>query len=267
MTHHLFPPPKKRWGQHFLIDPNIIRKIVNLAQLSPDDTVFEIGPGRGALTRPLCEQAGRVIAVELDPKLVEYLPKSCARYKNLDLHFGDAMEFPMESLPPQTVVVANLPYYLSTPLLFRLFESRSVIQQMVVLLQREVARRIVARPGTRDYGTLSVVSQYYSDPVIAFSIPGTCFIPRPEVDSAVVCFPNFPVQMSPSDDAFFEKAVRAAFAHRRKTLPNSFRDEGWNMGDIGRALNQVNLDPSRRAESVSVEEFKVLVQALRKTNS
>ncbi|MEC4675098.1 MAG: 16S rRNA (adenine(1518)-N(6)/adenine(1519)-N(6))-dimethyltransferase RsmA [Nitrospirota bacterium] len=262
MKHLSLPRPRKRWGQHFLIDPNIIRKIVAIAQISSDDTVFEIGPGRGALTRPLCEQAGRVIAVELDPKLVEYLPESCSNYHNLDLHTGDAMVFPVELLPAKTIVVANLPYYLSTPLLFRLFEARSVIQRMVVLLQREVARRIVAKAATRDYGTLSVLSQYYSDPVIAFSIPGTCFTPRPDVDSAVVCLPIRPDRISQGCDAFFQNTVRAAFAHRRKTLANSFRDEGWEMRRIGQALEHVKILPSRRAESVTVGEFESLAQAL-----
>lgn len=262
MTPLSLPRPRKRWGQHFLIDPNIIRKIVALAQISSDDTVFEIGPGRGALTRPICEQAGRVIAVELDPKLVEYLPESCSNYHNLDLHAGDAMVFPIESLPAQTVVVANLPYYLSTPLLFRLFEARSVIQRMVVLLQREVARRIVARPATRDYGTLSVLSQYYSEPVIAFSIPGTCFTPRPDVDSAVVCLPIRPDRKSRGWDTYFENTVRSAFAHRRKTLVNSFRDEGWEMRRIVQALESVKIVPSRRAESVTVGEFESLALAL-----
>ena len=257
------PPPKKRWGQHFLIDPNIIRKIIRIAHLSSDDTVFEIGPGRGALTRYLCEQAGRVIAVELDPKLLEYLREVCAPFHNLELHAGDALEFPMDRLPARTVVVANLPYYLSTPMLFRLFEARSVIQRMVVLLQREVARRMVARPATRDYGTLSVLSQYYGDPNIAFSIRGHCFSPRPEVDSAVVCVAMHPGRENQRHDAFFEKTVRAAFAHRRKTLTNSFRDEGWDMRCIGQALERVKMEPTRRAESMTVEEFQSLARAIR----
>ncbi len=265
MKYLSLPRPKKRWGQHFLIDPNIIRKIITLAQVSSDDTVFEIGPGRGALTRPLCEQAGRVIAVELDPKLMEYLQESCSSYDHLDLHVGDALEFPVDSLPAKTIVVANLPYYLSTPLLFRLFEARSVVQRMVLVLQREVARRIVARPATQDYGTLSVLSQYYCDPVIAFSIRGTCFIPRPEVESAVVHLPILPDRRHPGGDAFFQKTVRAAFAHRRKTLANSFRDEGWDMHRLGQAFECVKIIPSRRAESVTVGEFEALAQALQQT--
>lgn len=265
MIHLSLPRPKKRWGQHFLIDPNIIRKIVALAKVSPDDTVFEIGPGRGALTRPLCEQAGRVIAVELDPMLVEYLPVSCP-FHNLELHAGDALEFPLEHLPVNTVVVANLPYYLSTALLFRLFEARSVIQRMVVLLQREVARRIIAKPATGDYGTLSVLSQYYCDPAIAFTIPGTCFTPRPEVESAVVSLPFRLDRPNRVRDVFFQKTVRAAFAHRRKILANSFRDEGWDMHRLGQALEQVNILASRRAESVTVREFEALAQALQETD-
>lgn len=257
------PRPKKRLGQHFLIDPNIVRKILSVAALCPQDTVLEIGPGRGALTRPLCEAVSRVIAIELDPGLAAYLTQTCTQYTNLDLRVGDALEFSYESLPQGTVVVANLPYYVSTPLLFRLFEARNRIRLMILMLQLEVARRLVARPATPDYGALSVLGQYFADPVIAFTIPGTCFRPRPDVGSAVVCLPprNNGLGNSTADEAFVQ-TVRAAFAHRRKTLVNSFRDAGIGLSDIHTALDMSGIDPRRRAETLTVSEFMTLTEAL-----
>ena len=263
MTIPPLPPPLKRLGQHFLIDPNIVRKILAEAAIRPNETVFEIGPGRGVLTEPLCGLASRVIAVEIDQKLAAYLKTVCLQ-ANLDLHIGDALEFPYEILPPDTVVVANLPYYVSTPLLFKLFEHRSRINRMVLMLQLEVAKRLAAKPGNRDYGGLSVISQYCATSRLAFKIPATCFRPRPDVDSAVVTLSQKP---SKNDDDTFDQAliqtVRAAFAHRRKTLVNSFRDSGLSLERIQEALSNANINPKRRAETVTLQEFIDLTHALR----
>ena len=146
-----FPPALKRLGQNFLIDPNIVRKIVSLAALRPDDQVLEIGPGRGALTAGLCAEAGRVIAVEIDPQLQPHLQENLGHCRNLELRIGDALEFPFNSLPPRTVVVANLPYYASTPLLFALLDARAHLDRMVLMLQTEVALRLAAKPNSKDY--------------------------------------------------------------------------------------------------------------------
>lgn len=259
------PRPRKRLGQHFLIDPNIVRKILKVAALRPEDVVFEIGPGRGALTHALCERVARVIAVELDRCLFDYLAETCAQHDSLELHHGDAMDFPYDTLPGGTVVIANLPYYVSTPLVFRLLEERDRIDRMVLMLQREVAERMVAEPGSRDYGLLSVVTQYLTKPRKAFVVPASCFRPVPQVDSAVVCLTGRVGRNSTDarfDDVFI-KVVRSAFAHRRKTLINSCREEGWDDPVIRRALDHAQVDPRRRAETLTVREFTALAHAVR----
>lgn len=259
------PRPRKRLGQHFLIDPNIVRKILKVAALCPEDVVFEIGPGRGALTQVLCERVSKVIAVELDRLLVEYLAQTFAQQDALELHHGDALAFPYDTLPAGTVVIANLPYYVSTPLVFRLLEERDRIDRMILMLQREVAERMTATPGSRDYGLLSVVTQYRTKPRKAFVVPASCFRPLPQVDSAVVCLTGQAAR-DPDDagfDEMFMKVVRGAFAHRRKTLINSCREEGWEDPVIRQALEQTGIDPRRRAETLTVQEFIALAQAVR----
>ena len=180
------PPPNKRLGQNFLIDPNIVRKIVALAELSPNDHVLEIGPGRGILTEALSRAAGRVTAIEVDSRLHAYLETKQAELPNVELICEDALVYPVEALPMGTIVVANLPYYISTPLLFRLLDQRGRFPRMVLMLQDEVADRLVAKPGGTDYGVLSVMAQYAADITKAFRVSLQCFRPRPEVASAVV---------------------------------------------------------------------------------
>ncbi|MFQ5990996.1 MAG: 16S rRNA (adenine(1518)-N(6)/adenine(1519)-N(6))-dimethyltransferase RsmA [Nitrospiraceae bacterium] len=263
------PPqrPRRRLGQHFLIDQNIVRKIVAEAALRPDETVLEIGPGRGVLTRALCQEARLVIAVELDPGLHDTLRESMTDSRNLDLRRGDALEFPYESLRPATVVVSNLPYNVSTPVLFKLFDARDRIDRMVLMVQNEVAQRLIAKPGGRDYGILSVLTQYWTEPSLAFRVSPTCFRPRPAVSSAVVTLmmrkhPALPVR----DEASFVKTVRAAFAHRRKTVANSLRDEGLTADAVSSALRYTGIEPSRRAETLSLPEFAALADALATTD-
>ena len=251
--------PQKRLGQHFLIDPNIVRKIVAAAALRPEETVLEIGPGRGILTRELCATARSVIAVELDRRLIGPLAEMLTGRNNLDLRQGDALDFPYETLPERTVVVANLPYYISTPLLFTLLEAHGRIDRMVLMLQTEVAKRLVATPATPDYGILSVLTQFRTEPSLVFRVPSTCFRPSPEVDSAVVKFvmrTSLTVQVN--DEKFFIRIVRAAFAHRRKTLSNSLRDEGLPPDQVTKALEQAGIDSTRRAETLSLDEFAAL---------
>lgn len=256
------PAPQKRLGQNFLIDPNIVRKIVTAAALEPGDRVLEIGPGRGVLTRALCGTADSVMALEVDGLLVRYL-KETLTCSNLDLRHGDALEFPYDTLPDRTVVVANLPYYISTPLLFTLLEANRRISRMVLMLQAEVADRIVAAPNTDGYGILSVLTQYRAEANIAFRVSKNCFRPRPDVDSAVITLHVRPhPSVAPSNEALFVKVVRAAFAHRRKTLINSLRDEGFSATPLTKAFNESGIDPSRRAETLSIEEFASLANAL-----
>ncbi|MBH0185348.1 MAG: ribosomal RNA small subunit methyltransferase A, partial [Nitrospira sp.] len=175
------PAAIKRLGQNFLIDPNIVRKIVATAALCSNDSVLEIGPGRGILTETLCRSADRVTAIEVDPRLHAYLSEQHAHYPNLTLILDDAMTYPIDRLPIGTIVVANLPYYLSTPLLFRLLDQRDRFPRMVLMLQDEVADRLVAKPGSSAYGVLSVMAQYAAEISKAFRVSAQCFRPRPEV--------------------------------------------------------------------------------------
>lgn len=257
------PPPNKRLGQHFLIDPNIVRKIVALADLSPSDHVLEIGPGRGILTESLCRVAGRVTAIEIDSRLHAYLTTRQAEIPNVELICEDALTYPLKSLPMGTVVVANLPYYISTPLLFRLLDHRDRFTRMVLMLQDEVADRLVAQPGGSDYGVLSVMAQYAADITKAFKVSAQCFRPRPEVASAVVQLRmNERTRLSRQEEAAFRALVKAAFAHRRKTLVNSLRDEGFELHAVTEMLRRVDIASTRRAETLSVEDFLRLARAL-----
>lgn len=251
-----YPPAIKRLGQNFLIDPNIVRKIVALADLTPQDTVFEIGPGRGVLTEALSGVARRVVAVEIDPVLHSLLFARQDEWPNVDLICEDALEYPIEQLPPATVVVANLPYYLSTPLLFKLLDCRDRFLRMVLMLQNEVADRLVAKPGGSEYGVLSVMAQYAADITKAFKVSANCFRPRPDVASAVVLLTTRTSgRLAPEEEARVRSLVKASFAHRRKTLVNSLRDAGYDIAPVVAALEQLKLSPACRAETLSVKQF------------
>ncbi len=257
-----FPPALKRLGQNFLIDPNIIRKIVSLAALRPEDTVLEIGPGRGALTAGLCAEAGHVIAVEIDPQLEPQLRETLGHCRNLDLRIGDALEFPFDRLPPGTVVVSNLPYYVSTPILFALLDARAHLDRLVLMLQTEVALRLAAKPNSEDYGVLSVLTQEAAEVEVAFRVSANCFRPRPTVGSAVVHLKLKPQDgIEPDRYERFRRLVRAAFAHRRKTLVNSLRDEGYPSERIARAMQIVGVPLQARAETLTLEHYRALAAA------
>jgi 16S rRNA (adenine1518-N6/adenine1519-N6)-dimethyltransferase len=257
------PAAIKRLGQNFLIDPNIVRKIVALAALTPTDTVLEIGPGRGILTEALCHATGHVTAIEIDPRLHAYLTDRELRFSNLTLILDDAMTYPIERLPIGTIVVANLPYYLSTPLLFRLLDQRDRMPRMVLMLQNEVVDRLVAKPGTADYGILSVMAQYAADITKAFKVSAQCFRPRPEVGSAVIVLRTKERRaLSPEEEPTFSALVKAAFAHRRKTLINSLKDEGYDQKLPAGALEALALSPSVRAEVLSIEQFIALTRRM-----
>ncbi|MGH7180607.1 MAG: 16S rRNA (adenine(1518)-N(6)/adenine(1519)-N(6))-dimethyltransferase RsmA [Nitrospiraceae bacterium] len=256
-----FPPPNKRLGQNFLIDPNIVRKIVSLAELGPSDHVLEIGPGRGFLTVALCHAAARVTAIEVDPRLNVYLKDRQEELPNVELVCGDALTYPVESLPRGSVVVANLPYYISTPLLFRLLDQRDRFPRMVLMLQNEVADRLVAKSGRSDYGVLSVMAQYAAEITKAFRVSAQCFRPRPEVGSAVVLLRTREWrELSPEEEPQFAALVKASFAHRRKTLINSLKDEGYDQKSVIEAFQSLNLSPTARAEVLSVSQLIALTQ-------
>lgn len=264
MDHSNPPAAIKRLGQNFLIDPNIVRKIISVATLAPNDSVLEIGPGRGILTAALCQEACHVTAIEVDPRLHSYVSAQLADRPNLHLVLGDAMLYHIERLPLGTVVVANLPYYISTPLLFRLLEQRNRFPRMVLMLQEEVADRLVAQPHTPGYGLLSVMAQYAADITKAFKVSPNCFRPRPDVSSAVTLLRTKEGrELAYEEERTFAALVKGAFAHRRKTLVNSLKDEGYSPQTVLEALRHLALSPNARAETLSVTNFIALTRFIR----
>lgn len=256
------PSPNKRLGQHFLIDQNIVRKIVAAAELTPEETVLEIGPGRGILTDALSRATGRVVAIEIDPELYRLLQVRQAEWRNVELIHADALTHPFETLATD-VVVANLPYYISTPLLFKFLEHRRRFSRLVLMLQNEVADRLVAKAGSSDYGVLSVITQYAAQVKKAFRVSANCFRPRPEVGSAVVVLrPRSHTLLPPQQEPGFAAVVRAAFAHRRKTLVNSLRDQGYDAALVSEAVAAMRLVPAVRAEKLTLEQFMELAGRL-----
>jgi len=243
---------KKSLGQYFLFDPFIIERIIKAAHLRPEDLVVEIGPGPGRLTRMLSEKIRRVIAIELDEKLFARLKTELAGCDNIELIHGDALEYPYETLSEFTVV-ANIPYYITTPIIFRLLKSRKNLRSMTLTVQKEVAERIVAGPGGKDYGVLSIMIQYYAVPALQFVIPREAFRPVPKVDSAVV---HMKILEKPSvdvgDERLFFKLVKTAFSQRRKMLSNSLKNI---RSDIKELLTEAGIDHQRRPETLSIEEF------------
>ncbi|WP_018086064.1 16S rRNA (adenine(1518)-N(6)/adenine(1519)-N(6))-dimethyltransferase RsmA [Desulfurispora thermophila] len=258
---------RKSLGQNFLVDQNIVQKIVDAAGLTPSDTVVEIGPGLGVLTARLAQKAGRVIAVEIDQHLIPVLQENLAAAGNVQLVHGDALHTDFAALTggvPFTVV-ANLPYYITTPLLFHLLESGYPIRRLVLMVQDEVADRLAAPPGNKQYGALSVMVQYYTRVEYMFKVPRTVFIPRPGVDSAVVRLEKRETPAVPvPDEALFQRLVRGAFAQRRKTLANALAAalpflsrEQWQQ-----ELRALGLPDNVRGEMLSMEQFAALTAAV-----
>jgi 16S rRNA (adenine1518-N6/adenine1519-N6)-dimethyltransferase len=243
---------KRRLGQHFLSDPTILRRIVAAAELQQEDLVVEIGPGPGKLTRILAENAKRVIAIELDENLHRSLRDEMHPQENVEIVQGDALEYPYEDLP-EFKVVANIPYYITTPILFRLLSNKVSLKTMTLTVQREVAERIVAKPGGKDYGVLSLMLQYRGTPELKFIIPKQAFRPVPRVDSAVIhisLLAKPPVTVF-AEDIFFI-IIKTAFSQRRKMLSNSLKSLGKNVKEW---FDRAHIDPSRRPETLSLEEF------------
>ncbi len=258
------PTARKRFGQHFLIDRNVLNKIVEFAALQPSDVVCEIGPGGGALTRLLCARARSVTAIEVDPRMVGFLEAELSTCSNLTVVQHDALRYPFQELPASTVVVANLPYNISTPLLFRLLDARSRVSRMVLMVQWEVAKRLAAKPDTKEYGVLSVMTQYLAEVQYGFPVSRNCFRPVPDVDSGVVCLDmSRAVEDSDEDLARFRRIVRIAFSQRRKTLKNVFRAAGVLDRHLLEIHQQTGIDFRCRAETLLVGEFRVLSRAMK----
>jgi len=250
---------KRPLGQHFLFNPGILKKIIDCSQVTSSDTVIEIGPGLGAMTRLLAERVKKVIAIEIDEKLVIRLKESILGRPNVDVITADALKFSYGTIKGKFKVVANIPYYITTPLLFRLLEFKEKIPSMTLLLQKEVAQRITALPGGKDYGVLSIAVQLYTKPALKFLVPKEAFSPPPEVDSALV---HFEVYAHPlykmKDEEFFLKIVKTAFSQRRKTILNSLK----SFKSAREALHEAGIDSNLRPEVLSIKDFIKLSEAL-----
>ena len=254
----------KKLGQNFLIDENVVRQIVEAAELSEADTVLEVGPGIGTLTQGLAESKAKVVTVELDTRLLPVLATTLEGYDNVRVVHGDILKVNiMEEVgAPEFKVCANLPYYITTPIIFALLEKRLPMERLVAMVQKEVAERMAAQPGGKDYGALSVAIQYYTEPEIAFIVPPTSFIPAPAVDSAViVCKRRAKPPVEVCDEALFFRVVKAAFSLRRKMLSNSLKNMGIKGEQVAKWLELAGVDGKRRAETLSLEDFAKLTNS------
>ena len=254
----------KKLGQNFLIDANVVRQIVEAAELSEADTVLEVGPGIGTLTQGLAESKASVVAVELDTRLLPVLATTLEGYDNVRVVHGDILKVNiMEEVGASNFkVCANLPYYITTPIIFALLEKRLPMERLVAMVQKEVAERMAAQPVGKDYGALSVAIQYYTEPEIAFIVPPTSFIPAPAVDSAViVCKRREKPPVEVCDEALFFRVVKAAFSLRRKMLSNSLKNMGIKSEQVAKWLELAGVDGKRRAETLSLEDFAKLTNS------
>ncbi|MBI4842747.1 MAG: ribosomal RNA small subunit methyltransferase A [Nitrospirae bacterium] len=243
---------KRPFGQHFLFDPNILNKIVDCSGVTGKDTVVEIGPGLGRLTGILSERAKKVIAIEFDKRLIERLTDELAERKNVEIVQADALKFPYENIKGRFKVVANIPYYITTPIIFKLLEYKEKMPSMTLLIQKEVAKRITASHGSKDYGVLSITTQLYTEPLIKFTVSRKAFSPPPKVDSAVVHFTvSQKNRYGIKDEKLFLNVVRTAFSQRRKTILNSLK----KFKGIKDALDKAGIDPKLRPEVLSIEDF------------
>ncbi|WP_302488863.1 16S rRNA (adenine(1518)-N(6)/adenine(1519)-N(6))-dimethyltransferase RsmA [uncultured Mitsuokella sp.] len=254
----------KKLGQNFLIDARIVQGIVDAAEIQPGDRVLEIGPGIGTLTQGLAEAGADVTAVELDKKLPAVLKETLKAYDNVRIVPGDILKVNIPEIMGEGPfkVAANLPYYITTPILMTLLERHLPITQMVTMVQKEVAERMTARPGSRIYGALSVAVQYYTEPEIVLDVPPRSFIPAPEVMSVVVsCRVRKEPAVKVSDEKLFFRVVKAAFGQRRKTLMNALKGGGFPKEAVRDALETSGIDPTRRGETLTLAEFGRLADA------
>ena len=267
---------QKRFGQNFLIDTHVLEKIVDEAGIDEDDCVLEIGPGIGTMTQYLCERAGRVIAVEIDKALIPILNDTLSSYNNVTIINEDILKVDITKLCNEynngrpIKVVANLPYYITTPIIMGLFESGCPLESITIMVQKEVADRMKCGPGSKDYGALSLAVQFYSSPEIVAYVSPESFIPKPGVGSAVIRLtrhPEPPVEVD--DEKYMFALIRAAFNMRRKTMVNSLMSGslGLNREEILSAIDKLNLSPQVRGEALTLEEFAALSNILSKVQN
>ncbi len=263
---------QKRFGQNFLIDAHVLEKIISAAGITKDDCVLEIGPGIGTMTQYLAESAGQVIAVEIDTNLLPILADTLKDYSNVKVINQDILKVDINELVKEynngrpIKVVANLPYYITTPIIMGLFESNVPIDNITVMVQKEVADRMQVGPGSKDYGALSLAVQYYASPYIVANVPPNCFIPRPNVGSAVIRLTRYqepPVQVK--DPKLMFKLIRASFNQRRKTLQNGLNNSpeiSFSKEEITKAIESLGVSPSVRGEALTLEQFAQLANYL-----
>ncbi|EMI11646.1 16S rRNA (adenine(1518)-N(6)/adenine(1519)-N(6))-dimethyltransferase RsmA [Anoxybacillus salavatliensis] len=270
---------KKSLGQNFLIEPNILHRIVDFAQLSERTGVIEIGPGIGALTEQLARRAKKVVAFEIDQRLLPILADTLSPYSNVSVIHQDILKADVQQVISERLadvedimVVANLPYYVTTPIIMKLLTDRLPIRGMVVMLQKEVAERMAAKPGTKDYGSLTIAVQYYTHAETVMHVPRTVFVPKPNVDSAVIrLLKREQPAVAVSNEDFFFTVVRASFGQRRKTILNNLMSHlpggKQKKDEIEKALQAAHIDPKRRGETLTIAEFALLSERLYDTFS
>ena len=248
----------KKLGQNFLIKRGIVDEIVHAAELTPGEPVLEVGPGIGTLTQGLAQSGADVTAIELDRRLLEVLDTTLASYDNVRIVHGDVLKLDVPTIMNHKPfkVVANLPYYITTPIIMSLLESKLPIERLVVMVQKEVALRMVAKPGTKDYGALSVAVQYYTEPDIVLDVPPKSFLPAPAVTSSVIrCVLRDKPPVDVIDEKLFFRVVKAGFAQRRKTFANTMKTTGLSKDRIEELLAKANIDGQRRGETFTLQEF------------
>ena len=265
---------QKKFGQNFMIDGHVLDKIIAGAGVTKDDMVLEIGPGIGTMTQYLAEAAGKVVAVEIDRNLLPILQETLADYDNVKVIHADVLSLDLEKLVQEEnggrpiKVVANLPYYITTPIIMALFEQHVPLANVTVMVQKEVAARMKSGPGSKDYGALSLAVQYYAEPYIVANVPCNCFMPRPNVDSAVIRLTRYeapPVQVK--DEKMLFKIIRASFNQRRKTLQNGLNNSSelnFTKDQIAAAIAEAGFSPSVRGEALTLEQFAKLTDILLK---
>ena len=254
----------KKLGQNFLIKRGIVDEIVHAAELTPGEPVLEVGPGIGTLTQGLAQSGADVTAIELDRRLLEVLDTTLASYDNVRIIHGDVLKLDVPSIMNHKPfkVVANLPYYITTPIIMSLLESKLPIERLVVMVQKEVALRMVAKPGTKDYGALSVAVQYYTEPDIVLDVPPKSFLPAPAVTSSVIrCVLRDKPPVDVIDEKLFFRVVKAGFAQRRKTFSNTMKTTGLSKDRIEELLAKANIYGQRRGETFTLQEFADVANA------
>lgn len=260
----------KRLGQNFIVNPSVCPRIAEEGGANPDTGVLEIGPGIGVLTWELAARAKKVVAIELDQRLLPVLDETLSEFSNVTVLHGDVLKMDLGNLLRQefsgmeVVVCANLPYYITSPILMRLLEARLPVKAITVMVQKEAAARICAAPGERNAGALSAAVRYYAQPQVLFSVSRGSFLPAPEVDSAVIRLDvRSKPAVSPPDETLFFRVIRAGFSQRRKTLVNALSSGlAMEKGQVGAALVQAQIEPSARAEQLTLEDFCRLTEAI-----